>query len=60
MKALVAAQYLGPDGHWFRFQLDHGVEARITFPERDIGRHDTLFVPFPAAASSGATYWHSA
>ena len=38
MKALVAAQYLGPDGHWFRFQLDHGVEARITFPERDIGR----------------------
>lgn len=38
MKALVAARYLGQDGHWFRFQLDYGVEARITFLEPDIGR----------------------
>lgn len=38
MKALVAARYLGQEGSWFRFELDHGVEARLAFPEPDIGR----------------------
>lgn len=38
MKALVAARYLGQEGPWFRFELDHGVEARLAFPEPDIGR----------------------
>lgn len=38
MKALVAARYLGQDGPWFRFALDHGIEARLAFLERDIGR----------------------
>lgn len=38
MKALVAARYLGQEGAWFRFGLDHGVEARLAFPEPDIGR----------------------
>lgn len=38
MKALVHARYLGQDGPWFRFQLEHGIEARLAFPEADIGR----------------------
>ena len=38
MKALVVARYLGQEGQWFRFELDHGIEARLAFPETDIGR----------------------
>lgn len=38
MKALVDARYLGRDGAWFRFGLEHGVEARLAILERDIAR----------------------
>ncbi|MBK9081315.1 MAG: glycoside hydrolase family 31 protein [Rhizobiales bacterium] len=38
MKALTSARYLGQDGPWLRFALDHGVEARVAILEDDIGR----------------------
>ena len=38
MKALTSARYLGQDGIWLRFALEHGVEARLAILEDDIGR----------------------
>ncbi|MCZ8258730.1 MAG: hypothetical protein O9333_01200, partial [Beijerinckiaceae bacterium] len=38
MKALVDATYLGQEGAWFRFGLDHGFEARLALLDHGLAR----------------------
>ncbi|WP_284178494.1 TIM-barrel domain-containing protein [Rhabdaerophilum sp. SD176] len=38
MKALVDATYLGREGAWFRFGLDHGFEARLAVLDHGLAR----------------------